>query len=249
MMKLDVTVNSIGNMMKLGLLRDNLSFGRLTNYGEHDHYLLERLKEFIMKFKAAILLLTVAGIIAAMAAPAMAASTVVARTSQFTPDLTSGQVTSLLLPNAGYVWAFDAITIEFIVQPTGGNAGPENYTVHEIVHGSFSAFSEPNNQANLGMNNPLSPRVNGRMHGSNFYYVHSSVAPRASLLPSSEPDGMSVSAMINQMFGGHATDSNPASGNRWIFSYHPTRGGSGELIKRWDLAPALWGNISPGSRP
>ena len=77
--------------------------------------------------------------------------------------------------------------------------GPGQYSVTETVNGTFSAFDEPNTrtaadiQANTpGAEMPLSPPVDGQMHGTNTYTVTS---------PNAAPDAAKLDAQYNDQNG------------------------------------------------
>jgi hypothetical protein len=181
--------------------------------------------------------------LATSASAATLPGTVTAVTHEFNaPDTTSGgTVTSDPGSGNGPIWAYDNLAKQFKVTQTS----PGHYTVVETVHGSFTAFSEPNTALNY--DTPI--HVTGSVDGTNTYYELSTVAPDPALLPSQEPAGTPTGDMISALFGGSATtdtsvigfDGNPASGNLWVFTYHA---GGSTMTQRYDTPANTWGNIT-----
>lgn len=184
---------------------------------------------------------------AAVAAPAMASNgsgpstaTVVASTQETNvPDTTSGTATTVSSPG-GPVWAYDNVTKTFRVTPNGNG----QYTVSEIVNGTFSAFDEPN----TGSSTPTPINVDGQMHGTNTYYVSSTATPDPQGLAPQVNDNsggagsVSTSDLIAQIFH---NDPNAVigGGGNWVFAYHAA-GGSMTQSYLTASTPLVWGNIT-----
>jgi hypothetical protein len=109
--------------------------------------------------------------------------------------------------------------------------------VVETVHGSFTAFSEPN--TGLATDTPID--VTGSVEGTNTYYESSPVAPDPANLPSQEPAGTPTGDMISALFHGQQTDQGGNSGNLWVFTY---RASGSTMTQRYDTPPSAWGNIT-----
>jgi hypothetical protein len=181
---------------------------------------------------------------AAVAAPAMASNgpgpstaTVVASTNEINvPDTTSGTATSQSSPG-GPVWAWDNVTKTFRVTPNGNG----QYTVSEIVNGTFSAFDEPNTGDTV---NATPINVDGQMHGTNTYTVYSPNAlPNPHGLPAQvnySATPVSTSALIADIFNNDASVQVGGGGN-WVFSYHAAHG---SMTQSYLTQPADWGNIT-----
>jgi hypothetical protein len=178
------------------------------------------------------------GLLATLGATAASASTGPATVTAVThqsnaEDTTSGTATGYTDPLYGPVWAYDNLAKQFKVTQTS----PGYYTVVETVHGSFTAFSEPN--TGLLTDTPIN--VTGSVEGTNTYYEYSPVAPDPSLLPSQEPSDVHTGAMISALFDGKQVDQGGQSGNLWVFTY---RAGGNTMTQRYDTAPNTWGNIT-----
>ncbi len=184
--------------------------------------------------------------LAASAAPASAA-TLASSTSwkavthiSNAEDTTSG-VTSVTDPIYGPVWAYDNLSKQFDVTETA----PGHYTVVETVHGSFTAFDEPNSTSSV----PVPINVTGSVDGTNTYYELSPVAPDPAAVPSQETSTTHSGTILDQLFGSQETpdnsvigyDGNPATGNLWVFTYKA----HGEtMTQAYNVPASLWGNIT-----
>jgi hypothetical protein len=146
----------------------------------------------------------------------------------------SGNVTSD--PNAsvyGPVWAIDDITNTYRVTPLGNN----DYAVDRMANGTFVAFAQPN--TGLSTVSQLNA-VNGQVHGTNSYVVHSTTGPDASKLHAEQPIATGSHTQLMQLFPG-INDSDISGGGTWVFSYHAAHG---SMTQRYDTDPSTWGNIT-----
>ena len=145
-----------------------------------------------------------------------------------------GKVTSdPTLSVYGPVWAIDDVTNTYRVTPLGDG----NYAVDRQVNGTFVAFAQPN--TGLSTVSQLNA-VNGQVHGTNSYVVHSTTGPDASKLHAEQPIATGSHTQLMQLFPG-INDSDISGGGTWVFSYHAAHG---SMTQRYDTDPSTWGNIT-----
>ena len=134
----------------------------------------------------------------------------------------------------GPVWAIDDVTDTYHVTPLGNG----NYAVDRMVNGTFQAFAQPN----AGPVAPkLDPKVNGQIHGTNSYVVHSAAGP-VGTLPSDEPLATGSHAQLMQLFPDiKGNDSAISGGDTWVFAYHAAHG---SMTQDYRTDPSTWGNIT-----
>jgi hypothetical protein len=134
----------------------------------------------------------------------------------------------------GPVWAIDSITNTYQVK----SLGDDNYAVDRQANGTFVAFAQPNTNDSLNVA-PLNG-VNGQVHGTISYVVHSTTGPvKANLLPA-QALATGSHAQLKQLFPG-INESDISGGSDWVFSYHTAHG---SMTQRYDTDPSTWGNIT-----
>jgi hypothetical protein len=154
---------------------------------------------------------------ALMALPMVAASAtpsgiVMATThSSNHPDTTDKSGPGTIYSDNGPVWAYDNLSLQLSAAP----GTPGIYEVTVIAHGSFSANADPNNGVIY--------TGTGSVNGTLSYEVSSTTPPSAKNLPAQEPGSAQMSAIVNDLFGGKATN---VAMNSYSFSYTPIDGGT-----------------------
>jgi len=133
----------------------------------------------------------------------------------------------------GPVWTIDDVTDTYHVSPLGN----DNYAVDRMVNGTFVAFAQPNTGSSVV--SPLNA-VNGQVHGTISYVVHSLTGPDASKLPAEEPLATGSHAQLLQLFPG-SSEADISGGSNWVFAYHAAHG---SMTQRYDTDPTTWGNIT-----
>lgn len=139
--------------------------------------------------------------------PAMAAApgTVTAVThTMHHPDTTSNGGACTVNSSGGPVWAYDNLSLNYSVTPTGF----DTYSVMITAHGSFNAFADPNTGACY--------TGHGSVNGWLQYDVTSTVAPDPAAVPAQENGSLGQTAiLLTQLFGGdpHAAVSGGGSYN------------------------------------
>lgn len=158
-----------------------------------------------------LLLIGALSVMAFAVVPSMASAsqgTIVAVThTQQHPDTTSVSGTGTIDSPGGPVWAYDNLSLRFVVTPASGTdpaipgsfpGGLYNYQVRIEAQGSFAGFANPS----TGL-----PQVNnGSVKGTLEYDVYSSTPPDPASLPAQQPSGdIGQGAMLNELFNGNAT--------------------------------------------
>jgi hypothetical protein len=137
----------------------------------------------------------------------------------------------------GPVWAIDEITNTYQVKPLGGDM----YAVSRQANGTFVAFAQPNTNDSVNVA-PLNG-VNGQVHGTISYTVHSVNAPKAANLPAQEPLATGSHAQLKQLFPG-ITESDISGGGDWVFAYVSNSTGGSRMVQAWNTDSSTWGNIT-----
>jgi hypothetical protein len=152
---------------------------------------------------------------AAMTLPMAAnasSSTVTATThSSNHPDTTSVSGPGTINSDNGPVWAYDNLSLQISAAPNGSNS----YAVTVIAHGSFVANADPKTGAAY--------TGTGSVSGTLSYEVSSPAQPNAKNMPAQEPGTAHMSQIVNDLFGGKATN---VTMNSYSFSYNPIDGGT-----------------------
>ena len=151
-------------------------------------------------------------------------------------DASGHQTTDPALSVYGPVWAIDDITNTYRVTPLGN----DNYAVSRMANGTFEAFAQPN--TGLSTVSPLDA-VNGQIHGTISYVVHSLTGPVASALLPEQAIATGSHAQLMQLFPG-ITDSAISGGNTWVFAYVSNSTGGSRMVQAYNTDPSTWGNIT-----
>lgn len=110
------------------------------------------------------------------------------------PDTTSASGTGTVSSPNGPVWAYDNLSFTLHSLRTG----PDTYAVEVDAHGTFNGFANPNT-GNTEANH-------GSLNGWYNLTVTSPDKPNRLYLPALEPGSMSQGAIVEQFFGGEATN-------------------------------------------
>jgi hypothetical protein len=142
-------------------------------------------------------------------------------------------------PN-GPVWAYDNLTEQFTVVPTGP-AGSNTYAVTIDSIGSFKGIADPATGQALDSN--------GSVKGTIEYVVTSPVAPNAKALPSQEADGTGLGVALGQLFGqtdgqsifaAHSGADQVTGGGAYNYSYQ-----NGSYVQSYDgVTSTITGHVT-----
>ena len=174
---------------------------------------------------AAAVAVPLAGAASASAATVPGAVKAVVHSAQHLDTANVSGSATIDSPN-GPVWAYDNLSDQFTVVPTGANT----YAVTIDSTGSFKGFADPMHGTALDSA--------GSVKGTIEYDVFSTTPPSAKALPSQEPDSTSTGVMIGQLFGQtdgqsifapHAGDDHVTGGGAYNFSYQ-----NGSYVQSYD---------------